>query len=389
MAFTKKITKETLILFLFLAFLPFGQILRIPVAFLDTKIYLNASDALALISLFLVVISKIKYPRFWKAATDFLIVVGFSLPVSLSFFPPTSIILGAFYLLRLISYFYLFAILWNFLKKHAGFKDTVFKGLILSSAFIAVFGWLQYLRYPDLRSLLYFNWDEHLLRMVGGFLDPTFTGIFLVFGVVLSTLRFLKEKKKDMLLFTLFLLVSLAFTYSRASYLALGVSLVAISLFQKKFKEIVLLGAIFILIIFLLPKGVGEGVKLGRVSSIYAKTQNYQESLKLAKISPIFGIGYNNVCLAKGTYLGQTDEGSHSCSGLDASLLFLLVTSGVTGVFSFANLISILAKNLKKDIYGKAFVLCGVALLVHSLFANSLFYSWVMGFMAILLALAI
>src|SRR3990167_4818951 len=220
MAFTKagKFTMKAVnfILFIFLALLPFGQILRVPVAFLDAKIYLNASDALALISLFLVVISKIKYPRFWKAATDFLIVVGFSLPVSLSFFPPTSIILGAFYLLRLISYFYLFAILWNFLKKHAGFKDTVFKGLILSSAFIAVFGWLQYLRYPDLRSLLYFNWDEHLLRMVGGFLDPTFTGILLVFGAILSIFYYFKTKKTSVFLTILFLLVSLAFTFSRS-----------------------------------------------------------------------------------------------------------------------------------------------------------------------------
>ena len=378
-----------LILFLFLAFLPFGQIIRIPVFLSGNNFYLNFSDALALSALIASFFSRLKYPNFWKSVKDFLIVAGFSLVASLSFFTIGSVILGSFYLLRLISYFFLFLTLLNLLKKNLGFKDTVFKGLILSTSFVAVFGWLQYLIYPDLRSLLYFGWDEHLLRMVGGFLDPTFTGILLVFGAVLSIFYYFKTKKTSVFLTILFLLVSLAFTFSRSSYLSFYVGLAGIFALTKKIRELVFFGIFFGLIVFLLPAGEGEGVKLERTASAFAKLRNYQDSLTLTKVSPIFGIGYNNTCLSRRIYLDEADADSHSCSGLDASFLFLLVTTGILGIFSFVNLISTLVKNIGKDIFGRAFVVCGLALLSHSLFANSLFYSWILGYMAILLALAV
>lgn len=389
MAFTKKFTKEALILFLFLAFLPFGQILRLPISFLGADFRLNITDAVAFSGLLFVLMSKLKKPVFWKSAVDFLIVTGFSLVFSLWLFTPPSILLGIFYFVRLIAYFSLFLLLWNYFRKEKSFKEIVLRSLILSSGFVAIFGWLQYLFYPDLRSLIFLNWDDHLLRMVGGFLDPTFTGIILVFGISISLLLHFREKSLNFLFFILFLLVSLALTYSRASYLALAVSLGSIALLQKRFKEVIYIGLAFGLIILFLPKGVGEGVKLERVSSIYAKVQNYKEALSLTKISPIFGVGFNNICLAKETFLQENETDSHACSGLDASLLFLLATTGVAGLFSFSNLISEVSRNLKKDIYVKALIACGLALFIHSLFANSLFYSWVMGFMTILGALAL
>ncbi len=147
--------------------------------------------------------------------------------------------------------------------------------------------------------------------------------------------------------------------------------------------------AVFALVVSFLPKAQGEGVNLARVNSFYAKAQNYKDSLTLAKVSPLFGIGFNNVCLAKEVFVGSAEADSHACSGLDSSLLFLLVTTGFAGVFSFVNLSSALYSSLKRDIYGKALIVCALALLVHSLFANSLFYSWTMGFIAILAALAL
>lgn len=380
---------DRLILFIFLALLPFGQVLRLPIEVLGHSFSLNASDALALLATFWAVFTKLKPPVFWKAVEDFIYVAAFSLFASLSFFSPVGLFSGLFYLVRIVSYFYLFSVLSHFLGKRPGFKGTVFNGLILSTAFVAVFGWLQYLIYPDLRSLLYLNWDEHLLRMVGGFLDPTFTGIFLVFGIILSSLNYLKNKKRSLLFLILFLLISLAFTYSRSSYLALGVSLAAIWSLTKKSKEIILLGGIFLSLVFLLPGGEGEGVKLGRTASILAKGENYRQSISLAAISPIFGIGYNNVCLAKQVYLSDVGTESHACSGLDSSFLFLLVTTGVLGVFSFINLITAIAKNVRRDIYGNALVASFFAILIHSLFANSFFYSWTMGTFAILLSLGL
>jgi hypothetical protein len=46
-------------------------------------------------------------------------------------------------------------------------------------------------------------------------------------------------------------------------------------------------------------------------------------------------------------------------------------------------------KSLGKSFEVKVFLLSAVALFVHSLFSNSLFYPWIMGYIIILLALSL
>jgi hypothetical protein len=67
----------------------------------------------------------------------------------------------------------------------------------------------------------------------------------------------------------------------------------------------------------------------------------------------------------------------------------VLATTGILGFLIFANLIQKLVVDLAKNTYGLTFLSCLVALLIHSLFVNSLFYPWVMGWMGLLLSISL
>ncbi|MEK7542910.1 MAG: hypothetical protein AAB503_01210, partial [Patescibacteria group bacterium] len=92
--------------------------------------------------------------------------------------------LGAFlrsYLIRLISYISFFIYLWNIFSNEK-LRENSLRLLIIVSILVAIFGWLQYLFFPDLRVLKYVGWDDHLYRLTGSFLDPGFSAIILVLG---------------------------------------------------------------------------------------------------------------------------------------------------------------------------------------------------------------
>jgi len=193
---------------------------------------------------------------------------------------------------------------------------------------------------------------------VGTFLDPAYLSLLLVLGIILSPSK----------LIDIFLTLTLAFTYSRAGYLAFLPAVV----FQSKYLLIVLLG----FLILILPRPAGESVRLERTASITQRLENYKETLSIIKSSPLIGVGFNNLCLAK-----NSDFSSHSCSGSDSSLLFILATTGIIGLISFIYLLTKIweaSDNILK--------ISMVALGVHSLFSNSIFYSWIMGICFILLA---
>ena len=139
--------------------------------------------------------------------------------------------------------------------------------------------------------------------------------------------------------------------------------------------------------ILLLPRTAGEGVRLERTSSIYARFANYQKSSEIFNLSPVFGVGYNNLCLVKSD-LGENPN-TRSCSGLDSSLWVVLATTGVVGLMILIGSGKQVLNKLNNNMYAKVFITCLWALLVHSLFVNSLFYPWVMGWMGILLAISL
>ncbi len=385
MGIAKKIKFESFFIFLFLIVFPFGQIIRMNFNFVGLNIPLQPLDIIAgLGGLYSIVFQKRK-TKILKYLSYFLAIAGFSYFVSIFIFKMDAIY-GAFYLMRLGVYTFFVNYVWNFAVKNQKNKKLLLDSLLAISVISAVFGWIQYFTIPDLKPLFYIGWDMHLYRLAGTLLDPTFLGLIIVFGLLLAIDRLIDSKEKKYLLITLFLLVSIAFTYARACYLAFGVGFLLLVILKNKSKKILFLILGLVAIAVILPTAKNHSIELTRTFSISARFNNYREALVVFSKSPLLGVGFDNMCVARNKYIGEEPFASHACSGSDSSLLLVLATTGICGMVIFLSgvykIIMELFKNKKEFLALSAIS----ALFVHSLFSNSLFFPWVMGYVGILIA---
>ncbi len=389
MGITKKINWSNIFIFLFLVIFPFGQILRFSISLFGLSIPVHPVDIVVICAAIYTVFSRFKRPGVFKQLAFFLSIAVFSFIFSIFIFKTPTLIYGLFYLIRIIAYTFFFVYVWNFAKKSVENKKLLSNSLLGVSIASSVFGWIQFLMIPDINAFFVYGWDIHMLRLVGTFLDPTFLGLIIVFGLIISISKLIEEKDKRIIPIILFLLVSLAFTYSRASYLAFFGAMFVVGLTKKKLTKILLIIATITVLLFLLPTEKNNSIKLTRTFSVIARVDNYKETVRIFKEHPIFGVGFNNLCIARNKYVAIESFSSHACSGSDSSLLLVLATTGIVGLMVLIGVAINIYKKLEKSNEVKVFLISVVALSVHSLFSNSLFYPWVMGYMFILLAVGV
>lgn len=263
-----------------------------------------------------------------------------------------------FYLIRLTSLLSLFIYPFDI-------EDKLKNYFLIFVVANIIFGIIQYFIWPDFTYFNVNNWDPHLYRLVSTYFDPTFTGLLYLFFIIILFLEKDFKYRQPLLILSY---IAMALTYSRSTYLSFLVAFAFIAISQKKIKIFLYSVLIVLLTIILLPRQSGEGTKLERTSSIFAKIENYQEGLSLFLKSPLVGYGYNNL-----SFIRDSNSNSHAISGFDGSLLTILTTTGIIGftlfilgINSFFHQSSLLKKTML------------VSLLVHSLFANSLLYPWVL-----------
>ena len=385
----KRLKVIDFLIYLYFILFPFGHLITFRVNFLQRTIPFNASDIIAFCFFVSALWAKYGYPKIFSFLKNFLLVAVFSQIVFIFQNGLKDLLIGSLYLLRLFAYSGMFVVVWNRLKNRGGIKKKIFEFLIVATFFIAVFGWLQYFLFPDLRPFTVWGWDDHLFRIVGTFIDPTFTAIILVFGTITSLTYFQKSRKTLSLFAFIIMLLALCFTYSRAGYLSLIVGFLTYISLKRKIKVSIIVLPLFVLGLFFLPRPSSEGVHLERTYSIKARFQNYYETAKIFAKNPVFGVGYNNFCWARQKYFNDINPDSHSCSGSDSSVLLILATTGIVGFMMFLFFILSLVKQLDFNFYGTVFLSCLSSVFVHSLFSNSLFYPWVMGYFVFLASLAL
>ncbi len=263
-----------------------------------------------------------------------------------------------FYLLRLSCLFSLFIFPIEIKDSHKNY----FILFLIANVF---FGLIQYFIWPDFTYFNINDWDPHLYRLVSTYFDPTFTGLIYLFLIIKLYLdRDIPYRK--ILLFISYL--AMVLTYSRSTYLSFLIAFCFISINQKKIKIFLSSLIIILITIILLPRLPGEGTKLERTSSIFAKIENYQKGLALFTKSPLIGHGYNTL-----PFIRNTNPGPHAISGFDGSLLTILTTTGLFGFCFFAFGIKMFYQQsslLKKTLL--------ISIFIHSLFANSFLYPWVL-----------
>lgn len=294
----------------------------------------------------------------------FFIVGLISLIFAIPVYGLTAVGVGSMYLLRWVLYSLFFASIIQLIKS----KQIVYI-LYSISIITAILSLAQYVIFPDIRSLAVAEWDPHYFRVVGTFLDPGFTGLILVFTLIFFTLR--RNKFLWVLAY-----IPFALTYSRSSYAAFLASMAYIAWKIKGWKFFLGILILFTVTIAILPRAPdGEGVKLERTNSIQARIDSWTTAWKIFTQHPILGIGFNTYRYAQGASLK-----SHAGAGSDSSLLFVAATTGLVGLIVYLWYLSRL-RTINYELQATL-----VAVLVHSIFLNSLFYPAVMVWIALLLS---
>lgn len=295
-----------------------------------------------------------------KPILAFGIVGVISLLVASFRFSPAEISVSAMYLLRFLIYSSLSGVMIQSIK--------VIPILGISTAIVGIF---QYLLYPDTRALTAFGWDPHYYRIVGTLLDPGFTGLILVLTIVYLVINNYKK------IWWVIVYLALALTYSRASYLAFFTAFTWLSYQRKTWKYFLVSLCLITVTVTILPRwSGGEGVKLERTSTIWARIASWRKAWQIFSDNPVIGVGFNTY-----RYAQKASIKSHAGAGSDSSILLVMATTGIIGLLFYLRYI----KNLWGINNNLIVTTSLVAVLIHSIFLNSLFYPAVMLWLALLI----
>jgi O-antigen ligase len=197
-------------------------------------------------------------------------------------------------------------------------------------------------------------------------------------------MNFLSKKGNEITFLVLqaIILSALTLTLSRSSYVSFIGAVLLYVWFRKSWK--ILIGiVVFIGILFCVSLPQKNITPIFRVETGVSRVTNWAESLELIKKAPVFGNGFNLLRSIQEPDYGKkdTEQISHASGGVDNSFLFVLATTGIIGGVAWVYLLFSMWKLGRKNI---TYVLSLVAIVIHSLFVNSMFYPWIMIWMWIL-----
>ncbi len=376
------------VLFIILLFtIPLGEIARVQ---FSNGAAVTATDiAVALFVLASIFKRKFSRPKLLKPLFFFISIGTISLLVNFANLKPAEFLISALYLLRWVAYAGIYISVLNF---DTNFKKRTPAMLSAVGAVIVVGGIAQYFFYPNLRNLYYLGWDEHFYRLFSSFLDPNFTGTFLVLYLLFVLGIFMRTKRLVYGFLSILTLLGIALTFSRSAYLMLFVGLFIFLLLYGKKKLIFAVSLLFIVSILMLSiLGRGsEGTNLLRITSTQARLPSAQNALTIFEKNPILGVGFNAYEFASRRYgfLINSKFPNHAAAGTDNSFLFILATTGVIGFIAYLYLWFRIISIPKKNPYSIVLISSSLALFVDSLFINSLFYTFIMLWMWILIGLS-
>jgi O-antigen ligase len=315
------------------------------------------------------------------------------------------------YFLRYLAYIFVVFIGIQIIKEEPKYVEIIKNTIFISAFIIAVLGFLQLYFFPSFYDLGMHNigWDPHIGRLLSTWFDPNFLGgyfvfvIFLIAGEVSAivknqgfSLKIFQNKKVLFLSVLMFILIfALVLTYSRSSYLAFIIAgIVFAFLFDKR---LLLVGFISMsLLLSISPRMQERSINaVYSVQALFTETERTLDptsrlrlqSWKVAGVlfeeKPFMGIGFNTLKTQQKKYWTFLTE-SHAASGIDASLLTVLATTGIIGLYGFLWFWGrIIFTALNQYLYNKDGFALGalsgfLGILVHSFFVNTLFFSLIL-----------
>lgn len=351
------------------------------------------------------------FPLFWES---FMLITIFSLSLFLAGINMdfNTFFKSGFYLFRYVFLMMFSIIVFDEVKNSLNKKIDWIKNLIIISLIIAILGFLQFIFYSDFQFMAEKGWDPHIGRLLSTWFDPNFVGSYFSFilSIILGILAVsfkeflnkkdfiknlsLKDKKiyTSLILIFFILIIALLLTFSRSALLAFVIPAFLLGIIY--FRSILILGIIGLLIILpfsdrateRITDGINSAISVIQKDSMYIpdptarlRVENFNEGLTLAENNFWTGIGFNAIRFYK-------SENINSSGGFDSSLLTVIVTTGIFGLFAFLFFyFSVIKKVIisftkEPNLYIKGvqigFIFGVIGMFAQSFFINSLFYSF-------------
>lgn len=409
LSFSRPGARPTGLLLLALALLVVGQLGRIPVVAAGGKeAPLLVNDLAVLLFLagsFLVLVREKRLELDGVALLGLLFagIGGLSALVSAVRYglSPFEVFFSLAYLGRWLVYFAVYVAVVNVVRDRD--VPLIWKTLEGAVLVFAGFGILQSIFLPGFAQIVYPDapivdaWDYQGRRLVSTFLDPNFAGgliamILLVQGGLIAYGQRVSTWKLAVL-FT-----ALVFTLSRSSALALmvgsGVLVWGRGALSRRVARAALL--LFLLVLVTLPVTLDYAIAYNKLSlddpSALGRLGAWLFALRMFLDHPVLGVGFNAYGFVAREY-GVSIVGNQSF-GVEGGLLFITVLTGLVGLTVFgAMLLRALLRcrsTWRADVEPRTRGLAlgvgaaTVALVVHSLFSNSILYPFHMEVLYIL-----
>lgn len=366
-----------------------GQVLRIPQSSAFGAVTLTDISVLVLDFFFifycLTIKKSLKFPP--KIFFQFTLFIAWSLATTIwaaRLFSLQEILVSALFLARFAIYFFLAVVTFNIIQKD---KVKPWINLILFVGIIyTLIGLIQFFAIPDLSLLTPFGWDPHQRRIVATVIDPNFSGfIFVLLFSLASSYYFSVPKKTLYAAVALISFIAIVLTFSRSSYLAFITSVTVIGI--AKSRKLLLASFVVLILIFAAISQVRARV-IGALTiddTSQARIESWQNALVIIRDNPFFGVGFNTYRFAQAKYnffSSDNPQGGHSGGGVDSSLLLVMATTGIIGLSFFilflGSIIKTVAKGASSHPLHLAILASLLALLIHSIFVNSLFFPQIM-----------
>lgn len=351
-----------------------GQLVKIPVGTHGGLTLLDITViGLILVGFYQTRLHLIKPPKFIIAAIIFITIALLSLILTSLHLTTAQYLTSFFYTLRFSLYILLG---WLILSgAFSSLKKNIDQVLLVSGISLAILGLLQFVFLPDLSFTTSAGWDPHYFRTVSTFLDPNFAGAYFA----LTLLLLMSSPRSNNLIFVVagmtLIYLALLTTFSRSSYLMFLISGLVLS-FLKKSKVMVVVVIILFLGLLLgfhiYTQLVAKPRNIEREKSASFRLDTWQQGLVMFQKSPILGVGFNSYRYALGEFSLADDQFilRHGASSNDSSLLYVVATTGIIGLISYLFFLATLLIGRRGSIVTVGLL----GLVIHSLFANSLFY---------------
>jgi len=328
---------------------------------------------------------KIKEKRILLPMSLFILMGAVSLLIGHVGLSLSQMLVSFLYLVRWVAYAGIFFLVCDFDKKS---KEQIARILTVVGGLVVVFGYIQYFYYSNLRNLIYLGWDEHMYRMFSVFFDPNFAGAFFVLFFLFLSANFFKKKNLLLGMLLILTLGGVFLTFSRSALIMLVVAASLFLILKSRKKLIFLLFSIVLVVLLISSRYFNiTSINLFRVASSEARIETAKDAIRIIEDHPFFGVGFNAYRYAQFRYgfRVKTSVFSHADASPDNSFLFVLATSGAVGLFFF---IWMWIRTLKSNLADSALVFSSIfGVFVSSMFINSLFYTYIMFWLWIILGL--